>query len=120
MCEDEVLDALRRYHGRDDVNMEMRRILEWKKVFCPDVHVDVYVKWTEDEWRARCPVVGNKWTQWVKERMPKKIQPMEKTLKKCQKCGKNAVDMYLKQTRGGDEPMTEFCYCTACKYRWRQ
>ena len=120
MCEDELLNALRNYHGRENVNVEMRQILEWKKVYDPEDPVEEYVTWTEDDWRARCKAVGKKWTGWVKERMPKKIQPMENTLKRCEKCGKNAVDTYLKQTRNGDEPMTEFCFCTACKHRWRQ
>lgn len=111
---------LRTHYKCQDVNAHMRRIIEWTRVYTPSQPMEEYIQWTEDDWRARCTNVGNKWSNWVKERMPKKIQPKSNTLLKCVKCGEYAVDMYLKQTRSRDEPMTQFCFCSACKHRWRQ
>jgi DNA-directed RNA polymerase subunit M/transcription elongation factor TFIIS len=37
----------------------------------------------------------------------------------CRKCKKFNVSMYAMQTRGADEPMTEFYNCRDCGYGWR-
>ena len=37
----------------------------------------------------------------------------------CPKCGSKG-SYTLKQTRSGDEAMTQFCKCKSCKYQWRQ
>lgn len=37
----------------------------------------------------------------------------------CRKCRGTDIQWELKQTRGADEPMTEFCYCKTCGTRWR-
>jgi transcription elongation factor S-II len=38
---------------------------------------------------------------------------------KCKKCGKANVTYNQVQTRSGDEPMTTFCFCNECGFRWR-
>jgi transcription elongation factor S-II len=41
------------------------------------------------------------------------------TLFKCGKCGSRDTEYFLLQTRGADEPMTEFHNCVTCSFRWK-
>lgn len=41
------------------------------------------------------------------------------TLFKCGKCGSRDTEYYLLQTRGADEPMTEFHNCVTCGHGWK-
>jgi len=43
----------------------------------------------------------------------------EETIYTCEKCGSSNIDMYQKQLRGADEPMTCFFTCKKCHKRWR-
>lgn len=43
-----------------------------------------------------------------------------RSILQCSQCKKHTVDYFEKQTRGADEPMTCFCECLSCGYRWRQ
>ena len=43
----------------------------------------------------------------------------KKTMYPCGKCGSTKVSNYEKQTRSGDEPMTQFFECSDCGHRWR-
>ena len=38
---------------------------------------------------------------------------------KCPKCHKRKVTYYQVQTRSADEPMTSYCTCINCGYRWK-
>jgi len=38
----------------------------------------------------------------------------------CEKCGNKSAYFWLKQTRAGDEPETQFFKCTKCKNQWRE
>ena len=38
---------------------------------------------------------------------------------KCKHCGGGNVSMYTQQTRGADEPMTEFYKCLSCHKQWK-
>ena len=37
----------------------------------------------------------------------------------CDKCGNDEAVWYMLQTRGADEPTTQFYRCTKCNYTWR-
>ena len=41
------------------------------------------------------------------------------TMYSCIKCKGEKVSMYTQQTRGADEPMTEFYNCFDCGKQWR-
>ena len=43
----------------------------------------------------------------------------KKTMYPCGKCKSTKVSNYEKQTRSGDEPMTQFFECADCGNRWR-
>ena len=36
----------------------------------------------------------------------------------CEKCESMNTSFYQQQTRGADEPMTNFCECLACGHKW--
>ncbi len=38
---------------------------------------------------------------------------------KCPKCHKRKVTYYQVQTRSADEPMTSYCTCVNCGFRWK-
>ena len=38
----------------------------------------------------------------------------------CEKCGKRKCTFYEQQTRGGDEPMTQFVTCHECGYQFQK
>jgi DNA-directed RNA polymerase subunit M len=37
----------------------------------------------------------------------------------CQKCGNSEAVWWMLQTRGADEPTTQFYRCTKCNFTWR-
>ena len=41
------------------------------------------------------------------------------SLYSCGRCGSKKISMYTQQTRGADEPMTEFYNCLECGKKWR-
>lgn len=43
----------------------------------------------------------------------------ENGMYKCKKCGKSKTTVFSLQTRGADEPMTNFITCVNCKHRWK-
>ena len=47
------------------------------------------------------------------------IRTMPTTTAECPKCGNTEAYWWLLQTRGGDEPTTQFYRCTKCSYTWR-
>jgi len=38
----------------------------------------------------------------------------------CPKCGHGEASYWMVQTRGGDEPTTQFFRCTKCERTWRE
>ena len=98
---------------------DARRALEWFKLVQPGVAPRVFCKWSEEEWRSQHDELRQKHNDYIRESMPKKLQPIEESLIQCPKCHKNATHLDLVQTRSADEPMTEKCTCTACGHKWR-
>lgn len=98
---------------------DARRALEWFKIVQPDVAPRVFCKWSEEEWRSQHDDLRQKHNDYIRESMPKKLQPIKESLIQCPKCHKNATHLDLVQTRSADEPMTEKCTCTACGHKWR-
>ena len=47
------------------------------------------------------------------------VENQGKTLLQCRKCKEWKVKYFEFQTRSADEPMTVFCECMACGFRWR-
>lgn len=43
----------------------------------------------------------------------------ENGMYQCKKCGKSKTTVFSLQTRGADEPMTNFITCMNCKNRWK-
>ncbi|MFA7398683.1 MAG: RPA12/RPB9/RPC11 RNA polymerase family protein [Candidatus Bathyarchaeia archaeon] len=48
------------------------------------------------------------------------INTMTKIKKKCDKCENDEVYVWMVQTRGGDEAMTQFMRCTKCGHTFRE
>ena len=44
----------------------------------------------------------------------------KETINQCEKCKSKVIDVYQKQIRGADEPMTCFLTCKCCKHRWTE
>ena len=60
------------------------------------------------------------WERKNRDRMDKSIGiDNSKTMYPCGKCKSTKVSNYEKQTRSGDEPMTQFFECADCGHRWR-
>ena len=98
---------------------DARRALEWFKIVQPDVAPRIFCKWSEEEWRSQHDALRQKHNEYIRESMPKKLQPIKESLIQCPKCHENATHLDLVQTRSADEPMTEKCTCTACGHKWR-
>ncbi len=49
-----------------------------------------------------------------------KIHTMPTTNVECPKCGNNEAFWWFLQTRGGDEPTTQFYRCKKCEHTWRE
>lgn len=47
------------------------------------------------------------------------IKTMPTTATECPKCKNKEAFWWLLQTRGGDEPTTQFYRCTKCSHTWR-
>jgi len=47
------------------------------------------------------------------------IKTMPTIEEKCPKCGNMEAYWWMLQTRGGDEPTTQFYRCTKCSHTWR-
>jgi DNA-directed RNA polymerase subunit M len=50
----------------------------------------------------------------------RKISTLPKTKIKCPKCDNNEAFWWMIQTRGTDEPTTQFLRCTKCNNTWRE
>jgi transcription factor S len=48
------------------------------------------------------------------------VNTMTKIKKPCDKCGNDEVYVWMVQTRGGDEAMTQFMRCTKCGHTFRE
>jgi len=48
------------------------------------------------------------------------VNTMPKIKKQCEKCGNGEVFVWMVQTRGGDEAMTQFMRCTKCGHTFRE
>ncbi len=48
------------------------------------------------------------------------VNTMTKIKKQCEKCGNWEVYVWMVQTRGGDEAMTQFMRCTKCGHTFRE
>ncbi len=48
------------------------------------------------------------------------VDTMTKIKKICEKCGNDEVFVWMVQTRGGDEAMTQFMRCTKCGHTFRE
>ena len=60
------------------------------------------------------------WERKNRDRMDKSIGiDNSKTMYPCGKCKSTKVSNYEKQTRSGDEPMTQFFECADCGHPWR-
>ncbi len=49
----------------------------------------------------------------------KDLKAMPTATADCPKCGNDEAFWWLLQTRGGDEPTTQFYRCTKCEHTWR-
>jgi len=49
----------------------------------------------------------------------REIKTMPTTTIECPRCHNNEAYWWFLQTRGGDEPTTQFYRCTKCEYTWR-
>jgi len=47
------------------------------------------------------------------------IKPLPTTNIECPKCGHDTAVWWMLQTRGGDEPTTQFYRCVKCNHTWR-
>jgi DNA-directed RNA polymerase subunit M len=47
------------------------------------------------------------------------IEPLPTTSIECPKCGHDTAVWWMLQTRGGDEPTTQFYRCVKCSHTWR-
>jgi len=47
------------------------------------------------------------------------IKPLPTTSVECPKCGHDTAVWWMLQTRGGDEPTTQFYRCVKCSHTWR-
>jgi len=47
------------------------------------------------------------------------IRPLPTTSIECPKCGHDTAVWWMLQTRGGDEPTTQFYRCVKCNHTWR-
>lgn len=66
---------------------------------------------------------AKKRNQYLHDVYPKHVKRdvvIARSILQCGQCKKHTVDYFEKQTRGADEPMTCFCECLSCGYRWRQ
>ena len=57
-------------------------------------------------------------TDWQQEEIKKKMEG-KPGIFKCFKCQSNKTHFYQMQTRGADEPMTNFVNCLNCGKRWK-
>jgi DNA-directed RNA polymerase subunit M len=48
-----------------------------------------------------------------------KLKTMPTTKIECPKCGYEEAQWWIVQTRGGDEPSTQFYRCLRCTHTWR-
>jgi DNA-directed RNA polymerase subunit M len=48
------------------------------------------------------------------------VNTMSRIKKICEKCGNDEVFVWMVQTRGGDEAMTQFMRCTKCGHTFRE
>ncbi len=48
------------------------------------------------------------------------VKPLPTTQVECPKCGNKEAFWWMLQTRGGDEPTTQFYRCTKCSHTWRE
>lgn len=48
------------------------------------------------------------------------VKPLPTTEAECPKCGNRDAFWWMLQTRGGDEPTTQFYRCTKCSHTWRE
>ena len=59
-------------------------------------------------------------SDWAHEQMLKKMNESgQKGMFKCHKCGSQKTVHHQMQTRGADEPMTNFVHCLDCNKRWK-
>ena len=54
------------------------------------------------------------------EVIDKKVEILPKTKEECPKCHHTEAFYWLVQTRGADEPETQFFKCTKCMHTWRK
>ncbi len=71
-------------------------------------------------------IFPERWTDVVKKLSVIQKESMFYTVKsdvesmlKCGKCKQKKVEYTELQTRSADEPMTKFCYCSNCGFRWK-
>ena len=57
-------------------------------------------------------------TDWAQEEMKKRMEGKDGFFT-CFKCGSKKTNFYQMQTRGADEPMTNFVNCLDCGKRWK-
>jgi DNA-directed RNA polymerase subunit M/transcription elongation factor TFIIS len=61
-----------------------------------------------------------KWQKLQDIRLPKNVKKEKrKGVNKCKKCGSWYTCFFQKQTRSADEPMTVFCSCEDCNFKWK-
>ncbi|MAH42267.1 transcription factor S [archaeon] len=52
--------------------------------------------------------------------LEKNVTSLPKTEKECPKCNHRKAYWWLQQTRGTDEPPTQFFKCEKCSHAWRE
>ncbi|MEE9586351.1 MAG: transcription factor S [Nitrososphaerales archaeon] len=48
------------------------------------------------------------------------VEPLPTLEVECPRCKNNKAFWWMLQTRGGDEPTTQFYRCTKCNHTWRE
>ena len=115
----EITNCGKRLIAEGSITAEnVRRALEWIPLITPKERPEEFLPWTEEQWRSRHRKSQLKWNGFIKEVLPKKMQPMDPSLIQCPRCKEHKTELNLIQTRSSDEPMTEKCHCLACGYRW--
>ena len=90
---------------------ELGNVNYWVETTYSDVTLEEYSNLTEE----------NRRTVTVNETVTYQMIGIDnkKTMYPCGKCKSTKVSNYEKQTRSGDEPMTQFFECADCGNRWR-
>lgn len=97
-------------------------------LFCPKCGSILAIKKGSNRIACSCGYSTKQKKVVIKEKTDtaRKIEVVDKTIEtlpitnaKCPKCGYNKAYYWLAQTRGADEPETQFFRCKKCNNLWR-